>query len=62
MIFAQFETLLDAAHYRRAHGGWLFVNDFNEATWFSAAHYTPTAIMLKMRGNGELICDNRYLS
>jgi len=54
MITAQFETLLDAAIYRRNHGGWLFVNDFSEATWFDASHYTPSAIMLKMRGIGSV--------
>jgi hypothetical protein len=61
MKSAEFETLLDAAIYRANHGGWLFVNSFSEALWFSAEYYTPSAIMLKTRGNGELVCDNRYL-
>ncbi len=64
MKAAQFETLLDAAIYRRNHGGWLFVTEFAEAYWFDASAYTPTAIMLHrlVRGlSGELVCDDRYL-
>ena len=64
MKFAGFETLLDAAIYRRNHGGWLFVNAHGKAIWFDAATYTPTDIMLHRttRGqSGEIVCDNRYL-
>ena len=63
MRFAGFETLHDAAIYRHNHGGWLFVNDWNESVWFDAAFYTPTVILRHraIRGqNGNLICDDRY--
>ena len=64
MIAAQFENLLDAAIYRRNHGGWLFVTDRGEAFWFCAAHYTASVILLHrlVKGReGNLICDNRYI-
>jgi hypothetical protein len=61
MIHATFENLLDAAIYRANHGGWLFVDAYGQAQWFCAAHYTPTIIMLKTKGTGQLICDNRFL-
>jgi len=63
MKSAQFESLLDAAIYRRNHGGWLFVTDRSEAFWFDASHYTPSAIMVNRMVNGlsgELVCDDRY--
>ena len=31
MLYGQFETLLDAEHYRKNHGGWIFVSDRGEA-------------------------------
>ena len=61
---AQFENLIDAAIYRKNHGGWLFVNECCEAWWFDAYHYTPSTIMLhrSVRGmSGELVCDNRFV-
>lgn len=65
MRAAEFESLRDAAIYRKNHGGWLFVTDRVEAFWFDAAVYTPTAIMLHplTRGKtGTLHCDNRYIN
>jgi hypothetical protein len=64
MKCAEFETLHDAAIYRRNHGGWLFVDETLRAFWFDAAAYTPGIIMTHrlVRGmSGQLICDNRYL-
>jgi len=63
MKCAEFETLHDAAIYRRNHGGWLFVTDRSSAYWFDASIYTPTAIMLHRlcKGlSGDLICDDRF--
>ncbi|MHB8086301.1 MAG: hypothetical protein ACYDHZ_10785 [Dehalococcoidia bacterium] len=64
MKLAQFTTTFEAAIYRRNHGGWLFVpNDGTEPTWFDAAFYSPTPIMLHgiTKGKtGELVCDDRF--
>jgi len=65
MKAAEFESLRDAAIYRKNHGGWLFVTDRCEAFWFDASVYTPSVIMLHglVRGkNGTLHCDNRYIN
>ena len=63
MKIAVFQNLLDAAIYRRNHGGWMFVSH-GDTYWFDASEYTPSAIMAHRltRGlSGELICDNRYI-
>jgi hypothetical protein len=45
MKCGQFETLTDAIAYRKNHGGWIFLTEFNEAFWFNS-EYTPTRILL----------------
>ena len=63
MKCAEFECLIDAAIYRRNHGGWLFVTDNVQAYWFDAYYYTPSTVMLHpmTRGRtGNLVCDDRY--
>ena len=64
MKCAEFECLIDAAIYRRNHGGWLFVTDNGCAYWFDAAAYTASAVIahpFAYRKSGTLSCDNRYL-
>ena len=62
MKSSEFDTLADAAAYRKQHGGWLFVGG-TATWWFDAAVYTPSQILAsaQTRGvSGELVCDNRH--
>lgn len=69
MKSAEFESVLDAAIYRKNHGGWLFIPESTatiagRAFWFNASEFTPSTIMLHAltRGkSGSLVCDNRFL-
>lgn len=68
MKAAIFESVIDAAIYRRNHGGWLFVkadsNIFSECYWFNASEYTPARILLHKLVDGlsgELVCDDRFV-
>lgn len=45
MKCGQFESLIDAIAYRKNHGGWIFITEFNEAFWFNN-EFTPTRILL----------------
>lgn len=52
MLYAEFESLLDAQAYRRNHGGWIFVTDYCEAVWFPA-NFTPSRIFTHRATRGR---------
>jgi hypothetical protein len=57
MLYAAFESLLDAKIYRKNHGGWIFLCDNGESFWFSL-DFTPQRIFIHRltKGmNGRLI-------
>lgn len=63
MVSIEFNSVHEAADYRRQNGGWLFVIGETNAWWFDAKCYTPYKILktAQLKGlSGDLVSDNRY--